>query len=281
MEFITKVETGNKGLGISHHERIVMLGSCFVDNIGAKLVDAGFDCTVNPFGTLYNPVSILNALCNRDDEFLRWTQKNDEISDDEIDADIYILTFGTSWVYQLKQTGHIVANCKKAPENLFQREMVGVEQIAADYGEFIADKIIPQGKKIVFTVSPIRHKRDGMHENQLSKAVLLLAVDKLCKNYPDNCFYFPAYEIMMDELRDYRFYADDMIHPSAKAVDYIWERFGETYFNKETQRYRNEFESLSKTLSHKPFNPESEEYKQLISTTKDKLNELKYAVRNK
>jgi hypothetical protein len=281
MEFITKVETGNKGLGISHHERIVMLGSCFVDNIGAKLVDAGFDCTVNPFGTLYNPVSILNALCNRDDEFLRWTQKNDEISDDEIDADIYILTFGTSWVYQLKQTGHIVANCKKAPENLFQREMVGVEQIAADYGEFIAKKIVPQGKKIVFTVSPIRHKRDGMHENQLSKAVLLLAVDKLCKNYPDNCFYFPAYEIMMDELRDYRFYADDMIHPSAKAVDYIWERFGETYFNKETQRYRNEFESLSKTLSHKPFNSESEEYKQLISTTKDKLNELKYAVRNK
>jgi hypothetical protein len=281
MEFITKVETGNKGLGISHHERIVMLGSCFVDNIGAKLVDAGFDCTVNPFGTLYNPVSILNALCNRDDEFLRWTQKNDEISDDEIDADIYILTFGTSWVYQLKQTGHIVANCKKAPENLFQREMVGVEQIAADYGEFIAKKIVPQGKKIVFTVSPIRHKRDGMHENQLSKAVLLLAVDKLCKNYPDNCFYFPAYEIMMDELRDYRFYADDMIHPSAKAVDYIWERFGETYFNKETQRYRNEFESLSKILSHKPFNPESEEYKQLISTTKDKLNELKYAVRNK
>jgi hypothetical protein len=281
MEFIIKVETGNKGLGISHHERIVMLGSCFVDNIGAKLVDAGFDCTVNPFGTLYNPVSILNALCNRDDEFLRWTQKNDEISDDEIDADIYILTFGTSWVYRLKQTGHIVANCKKAPENLFQREMVGVEQIAADYGEFIAKKIVPQGKKIVFTVSPIRHKRDGMHENQLSKAVLLLAVDKLCKNYPGNCFYFPAYEIMMDELRDYRFYADDMIHPSAKAVDYIWERFGETYFNKETQRYRNEFESLSKTLSHKPFNPESEEYKQLISTTKDKLNELKYAVRNK
>lgn len=281
MEFITKVETGNKGLGISHRERIVMLGSCFVDNIGAKLVDAGFDCTVNPFGTLYNPVSILNALCNRDDEFLHWTQKNDEISDDEIDADIYILTFGTSWVYRLKQTGHIVANCKKAPENLFQREMVGVEQIAADYGEFIDSKIIPQGKKIVFTVSPIRHKRDGMHENQLSKAVLLLAVDKLCKNYPDNCFYFPAYEIMMDELRDYRFYADDMIHPSAKAVDYIWERFGETYFNKETQRYRNEFESLSKTLSHKPFNPESEEYKQLISTTKDKLNELKYAVRNK
>lgn len=281
MEFITKVETGNKGLGISHRERIVMLGSCFVDNIGAKLVDAGFDCTVNPFGTLYNPVSILNALCNRDDEFLHWTQKNDEISDDEIDADIYILTFGTSWVYRLKQTGHIVANCKKAPENLFQREMVGVEQIAADYGEFIDSKIIPQGKKIVFTVSPIRHKRDGMHENQLSKAVLLLAVDKLCKNYPDNCFYFPAYEIMMDELRDYRFYADDMIHPSAKAVDYIWERFGETYFNKETRRYRNEFESLSKTLSHKPFNPESEEYKQLISTTKDKLNELKYAVRNK
>ncbi len=281
MEFITKVETGNKGLGISHRERIVMLGSCFVDNIGAKLVDAGFDCTVNPFGTLYNPVSILNALCNRDDEFLHWTQKNDGISDDEIDADIYILTFGTSWVYRLKQTGHIVANCKKAPENLFQREMVGVEQIAADYGEFIDSKIIPQGKKIVFTVSPIRHKRDGMHENQLSKAVLLLAVDKLCKNYPDNCFYFPAYEIMMDELRDYRFYADDMIHPSAKAVDYIWERFGETYFNKETQRYRNEFESLSKTLSHKPFNPESEEYKQLISTTKDKLNELKYAVRNK
>lgn len=279
MEFTTKVETDNEGLSISHHNKMVMLGSCFTDNIGAKLIGAGFECTVNPFGPLYNPVSVLNALDRRDSEFYRWTQKSG--CTEELEADIYILTFGTSWVYRLKETGHIVANCKKQPDSLFHREQITVEQITGEYDEFINRKIIPQGRKIIFTVSPIRHKRDGMHANQLSKATLLLAVDRLCSTYPDTCHYFPAYEIMMDELRDYRFYADDMVHPSTKAVDYIWQRFSETYFSKETIKYKDEFERLNKTLSHRPSDPDNDDYIQLITSTREQLEKLRNAVRNK
>lgn len=279
MEFTTKVETDNNGMRISHHDKIVMLGSCFTDNIGAKLTSAGFDCTVNPFGALYNPISVLNALDRRDSEFYRWIQKDSHT--DKIDADIYILTFGTSWVYQFKETGHIVANCKKQPDNLFLREQITVEQIVGEYNEFINRTIIPHGKKIIFTVSPIRHKRDGMHANQLSKAILLLAVDRLCNDHPDICHYFPAYEIMMDELRDYRFYADDMTHPSTKAIDYIWQRFSETYFDKDTIKYKDEFERLDRTLNHRPSDPDNDGYRQLITRTREQLEKLRNAVRNK
>lgn len=279
MEFTTKVETDSKGMRISHHDRMMMLGSCFTDNIGARLISAGFDCTVNPFGALYNPVSVLNALDRRDSEFYRWVQKDGY--NGGVDADIYILTFGTSWVYRLKETGHIVANCKKQPDSLFRRERLTVEQITGEYGEFIRRAVIPQGRRVIFTVSPIRHKRDGMHANQLSKSTLLLAIDRLCGEFPDTCRYFPAYEIMMDELRDYRFYADDMIHPSAKAVDYIWQRFSETYFSKDTIKYKDEFERLDRTLNHRPSDPDNEEYRQLITRTREQIEKLRDAVRNK
>ncbi len=279
MEFTTKVETDNSNMRISHHDRIVMLGSCFTDNIGAKLISAGFDCMVNPFGALYNPVSVLNALDRRGSEFYRWIQKDDYKGG--VEADIYILTFGTSWVYRLKETGHIVANCKKQPDNLFLREQISVEQITGEYDEFINRVIIPQGKKIIFTVSPIRHKRDGMHANQLSKSILLLAIDRLCGKYPNACYYFPAYEIMMDELRDYRFYADDMIHPSPKAIDYLWQRFSETYFTKDTIKYKDEFERLDRTLCHRPSDPDNDGYRQLITKTREQIEKLRNAVRNK
>ncbi len=279
MEFTTKVETDNSNMRISHHDRIVMLGSCFTDNIGAKLISAGFDCMVNPFGALYNPVSVLNALDRRGSEFYRWIQKDDYKGG--VEADIYILTFGTSWVYRLKETGHIVANCKKQPDNLFLREQISVEQIIGEYDEFINRVIIPQGKKIIFTVSPIRHKRDGMHANQLSKSILLLAIDRLCGKYPNACYYFPAYEIMMDELRDYRFYADDMIHPSPKAIDYLWQRFSETYFTKDTIKYKDEFERLDRTLCHRPSDPDNDGYRQLITKTREQIEKLRNAVRNK
>lgn len=285
MELITKVETGNNGLLIRHTDKIVMLGSCFTDNIGARMVDAGFDCTVNPFGALYNPVSILNALDHRDDEFYRWTQlPYSEIpikQNDDINADLLILTFGTSWVFRLNSTRHIVANCKKQPDKLFSRERLTVEDIVEAYAAYIRKSVIPAGKKIIFTVSPIRHKKDGLHGNELSKSILLLAVDELCGMFPLHCHYFPAYEIMMDELRDYRFYADDMMHPSATAVEYIWARFSDTYFNKETKRYKEEFERLNKVLAHRPSNPDDEAYKQLVSDTERKKAILKDAVHNK
>lgn len=283
MEFRTKVDIQNKGLSLSHRHKYLLLGSCFSDSIGEKLVNAGFDCVVNPFGALYNPLSIIDALTDRSPAFYEWTQK--ERPKDDIDAviehaDTYILTFGTAWVYLLKQTGHVVANCKKQPDFLFSRYRITMDEVIGKYTEFIDKTIVPNQKTIVFTVSPIRHKKDGLHENQLSKSILLLAIDSLCKAYPNNCYYFPSYEIMMDELRDYRFYADDMLHPSPMAVDYIWEQFQHAFFDKKTIGFIEEFEKLNRILHHRPLDASNETYQQLVAQTKEQIKELKHAIQN-
>ena len=283
MEFRTKVDIQNKGLSLSHRHKYLLLGSCFSDSIGEKLVNAGFDCVVNPFGALYNPLSIIDALTDRSPAFYEWTQK--EHPKDDIDAVIehantYILTFGTAWVYLLKQTGHVVANCKKQPDSLFSRYRITMDEVIGKYTEFIDKTIVPNQKTIVFTVSPIRHKKDGLHENQLSKSILLLAIDSLCKAYPNNCYYFPSYEIMMDELRDYRFYADDMLHPSPMAVDYIWELFQHAFFDKKTIGFIEEFEKLNRILHHRPLDASNETYQQLVAQTKEQIKELKHAIQN-
>ena len=283
MEFRTKVDIQNKGLSLSHRHQYLLLGSCFSDSIGEKLVNAGFDCVVNPFGALYNPLSIIDALTDRSPAFYEWTQK--ERPKDDIDAviehaDTYILTFGTAWVYLLKQTGHVVANCKKQPDSLFSRYRITMDEVIGKYTEFIDKTIVPNQKTIVFTVSPIRHKKDGLHENQLSKSILLLAIDSLCKAYPNNCYYFPSYEIMMDELRDYRFYADDMLHPSPMAVDYIWEQFQQAFFDKKTIGFIEEFEKLNRILHHRPLDASNEAHQQLVAQTKEQIKELKHAIQN-
>ena len=283
MEFRTKVDINCKELRLSHRNRILMLGSCFTDNIGGRLTDAGFDCVVNPFGALYNPLSIIDALTDRSPAFYQWTQKVHQT--DDIDAviehaDTYLLTFGTAWVYLLNKTGQVVANCKKQPDHLFSRQRIKVDEIVGNFIRFIEQSIIPNHKTIVFTVSPIRHKKDGLHENQLSKAILLLATDVLCKTYPEYCHYFPSYEIMMDELRDYRFYADDMLHPSAMAVDYIWEQFQQAYFDKKTIGFIEQFEALNRTLKHRPTDATNEKYLQLVAQTNEKINQLKHAIQN-
>ena len=283
MEFRTKVDIQNKDLSLSHRQKYLLLGSCFSDSIGEKLVNAGFDCVVNPFGALYNPLSIMNALTARGEEFLQWTQKScGDLDFDKViqSADVFILTFGTAWAYMLKQTGHIVANCKKQPDSLFTRFRVTIDEVIENYSEFIDCTIVPNHKTIVFTVSPIRHKKDGLHENQLSKSILLLAIDRLCKAYPNHCYYFPSYEIMMDELRDYRFYADDMLHPSPVAVDYIWEQFQQTFFDKKTIGFIEEFEKLNRILHHQPFDASNEAHQQLVAQTIEQIKDLKHAIQN-
>lgn len=281
MDFRTEVEVPDLGMTIGHKDRLAMLGSCFSDNIGERLVDGGFDCEVNPFGVLYNPESIIMALKGRNDEFEQWVQKrpDDDARRRMDDADVVFVTFGTAWVYRLKETGKTVANCKKQPENLFVRQRLTVDEIVDGWNRFIDDD--NSKRKFVFTVSPIRHKRDGMHDNQLSKSTLLLAVDAICKSHPDRCFYFPAYELVMDELRDYRFYADDMVHPSALAVEFVWEKLCGAMMDKETRRLTAEFARLNRVLRHRPFDAESEDYKQLIEQTRKKIKELKYAVQDK
>lgn len=283
MDFRTKVDIKSNGLHLSHRNRILMLGSCFADNIGERMMDAGFECVVNPFGALYNPLSILNALVDRSPAFLEWVQKPYPIEEFESvirHYDTYILTLGTAWVYVLNQTGQVVSNCKKKPDCLFTRRRLSIDEIVDIFSHFIDTAVIPSHKRIIFTVSPIRHKKDGLHENQLSKSILLLAIDALCKAYPDNCFYFPAFEIMMDELRDYRFYADDMLHPSQIAVNYIWEQFQKAFFEKKTIDFIEQFESLNRILKHRPMDATNEKYVHLVAQTQEQINQLKHAIQN-
>ena len=247
MEFYTHITIPKTPFTFSYTVQTVLLGSCFAENIGKKLEGNKFKTDLNPFGTLYNPSSIAEA----------------------------ILTFGTAWVYKLKSSGKVVSNCHRLPEKMFDRQLLTVGEIVAEWKSLLLSlwKQNPE-LKILFTVSPIRHWKDGAHGNQLSKATLLLAIDALQKEFPEHTAYFPAYEIMMDELREYRFYADDMLHPSTTAIEYIWERFTGSMLSPDSLSILKEWKDIQKAINHKPFQPESEAYKRFISQTLLKMERL-------
>lgn len=283
MDFRTTIKPlANKGV-IAHDGAITMLGSCFSDNIGRRLQDALFDVEVNPFGTLYNPASIALALqdlincrefcindlfeyqgryhsfshhssfsgVNADDVISRINDKIDGASERLKRSRVLIITFGTAYVYEYKKTQSVVSNCHKLPASNFSRRSMAVDEIVSLWSKLIVKirEINPE-INIIVTVSPIRHLADGAHENQLSKSTLLLAVEQLCNSFGD-VIYFPAYEIMMDDLRDYRFYASDMIHPSDVAIDYIYEIFSQSFFKEETNNLAQECEKLTRRLRHR------------------------------
>ncbi len=262
---------------------------------------------MNPFGILYNPLSIEGAIrqllsgktYQESDLFFASGQWHSWMHHSHFSAetvsdclaningrleqakthlkasDWMIFTWGTAFVYQHKALKQVVGNCHKQSDKLFERRKLSVQEIVEVWQALLADlKRVNPKLKVLFTVSPIRHTKDGMHENQLSKATLLLAIDELCRCCPD-CFYFPSYEIVMDELRDYRFYADDMIHPSGKAIAYIWECFADCYFSKETQTILREWEEIKRGLDHKPFRPDSEAYRQFLSQIVLKIHRIK------
>lgn len=253
----TPVETGRSAVCISLNDKIFVLGSCFADNMGQKMADLGFDVCVNPFGTLYNPVSICNSVARltsgipfsesecvqmgagaglvcsfshhtsfarrTEDEFLQVANASlKEASLRWKAASKVIITLGTAWIYEYIRSGETVSNCLKIEAKEFTRRRLSVRETATLLMNMIARH--PE-KEFMFTVSPIRHFKDGAHGNQISKSTLLLALDEVLAKFPERCEYFPAYEIVLDELRDYRFYAADMIHPSDQAVDYLWSRF--------------------------------------------------------
>ena len=274
-----------------------MFGSCFVENIGEKLQKSKFQTLINPFGILYNPASIHASLVRilekklfsenelfehegvwksfshhsrfaelSPQAFLNNTNKKLEETCEFLQTtDFLIITFGTSWIYRLKESGEVVSNCHKLPGSYFIREKLSPEAIVATYTEVIRNLLqIRPEISIIFTVSPIRHWKDGAHENQLSKATLLLAIEQLQLLFPDNIIYFPAYEIVLDELRDYRFYAEDMIHPNETAISYIWERFSGCFFSKETEKQLFEIEKLNSATQHRPFNSQSKAFQEFI-----------------
>lgn len=253
----TPVETGRSKVGVSLNDNLVILGSCFADNMGQKMVDLGFDVCLNPFGTLYNPVSVCNSVARltsgipfskdecvqmgagaglvcsfshhtsfarrTEDEFLQVANASlKEASLRWKAASKVIITLGTAWIYEYTRSGETVSNCLKIEAKEFTRRRLSVRETATLLMNMIARH--PE-KEFMFTVSPIRHFKDGAHGNQISKSTLLLALDEVLAKFPERCEYFPAYEIVLDELRDYRFYAADMIHPSDQAVDYLWSRF--------------------------------------------------------
>ena len=253
MEFRTIVDIPDSGFRIGPCEEMLFVGSCFADSIGHRFQEEKFRATVNPYGVMYNPASVLHTI-------QRW----------EGSCQTAFLTLGTNHVYRLKETGEIVDNCEKRPQSLFTEEELTVDECAAYLQKAIAilRKRNPE-VKVVLTVSPIRYRKYGYHGSQLSKATLLLATRQVV-----GASYFPAYEIVNDELRDYRFYAEDMLHPSAQAVEYIWQRLSETYLSDDAKAFIQEWAPLKAALKHKPFNPDSEEYKAFMHKTMLKVDEL-------
>jgi len=291
---------------LSFHSNLFLIGSCFAENIGKILTQNKFNVICNPFGVVYNPISVGNSLqilmegkvfSSRDLNFANdlWFSyaHHGKFSNQEADvcleninsqmqkaalnlanADVLFLTFGTSWVYELIETGEIVSNCHKQPAKSFHRYRLDVDEIVKLYKELIVSLSLfnPQ-LKIVFTISPIRHWKDGAHGNQLSKATLLLAVDQLVGLF-DQVSYFPSYEIVMDELRDYRFYAENMMHTNSIAEKYIWSRFVDTYMEKNTISLMKKIGKIIAASNHRAFNPDSESHQQFIASVLSDMSDL-------
>lgn len=276
MFFRTEVLIPKPSFSIRPLQRMLFVGSCFADNIGRRFEEEKFRAVVNPYGVMYNPVSILHTVGRYVDEnrnSLAAARPEGE-SGREVPL-VAVFTLGTNHVYRLKETGEIVDNCQKRPQRLFQEEELTIDQCRDALAEAV-DKLrgIVLGVQVIITVSPIRYAKYGFHGSQLSKATLLLAADRLCREY-GCCSYFPAYEIVNDELRDYRFYKEDMLHPSDQAVAYIWERFSAAYFSKETNAFLEKWRPIKAALNHRPFNPDSEEHQTFMQRTQEKIEELK------
>jgi hypothetical protein len=289
MKLYTSVDIAPSARQIGYGDKILLLGSCFADNMGAKFSEHYFQATVNPFGTLYNPASIAAAITNvgnsqlvehnglwhsmmhhgafsgkdKEEVLTRCEQSRVMLRSALMEATTVIITFGTAWVYEME--GQVVANCHKLPANRFTRRCLTVDEIVEMWQPIVAS--MPD-KHWIFTVSPIRHVKDGLHANQISKAILLQAVDQLGQSY------FPSYEIMMDELRDYRFYAEDMVHPSAVAVEYIWQRFVDTYMNKDTQSEMRVLNQLWRDNQHRMLHPDTDEARTFLQRLAERKAQL-------
>ncbi len=291
---------------VDYHSNILLIGSCFSENIGAKFNYYKFKSLQNPFGILYHPQAIEKLFLNAINEKVydesdvfhhneRWhsfdahsdlssTSKEDLLGNlngavnqtyQQINrATHIIITLGTAWSYRFIESDEIVANCHKIPQKKFLKEIQSVKSIIESL-EAIIELIKSVNPKvaILFTVSPVRHLKDGFEENTQSKSHLITAVHQVVEP-GNNLYYFPSFEIMMDELRDYRFYAGDMLHPNNVAIDYIWEYFKTAWISKEADETMQEVDAIQKAMKHKPFNPESEEYKELLRQLEDRKKVL-------
>lgn len=290
---------------LSYEKRFLLLGSCFAETIGSRLLRHHFLCDLNPFGVLYNPLSMAQALerlrakkifseselFQHNDLWHSWLHHGSfsdissettlekinkrlaEAAENFEKSDILVLTFGSSWVYE--KGGKVVANCHKVPEKEFVRRRLTVDEIVSFYTPLLSSYLTAKnGRKVIISVSPIRYLRNGATENQTNKAILLLAAEALAQQFAD-VIYFPSYEIVLDELRDYRFFADDMIHISEKAAEYVWERFCAAFFTKETVDLLPKVAKIEKMLQHRPLNAYTAEYARFLEQTQQEINAIK------
>jgi hypothetical protein len=317
MDFRTRVQIPKPPFTIDPGDRLLFVGSCFADRVGQRFRDEGFQVVVNPYGVMYNPASILHSverLLASVDSFPPFREGQGGLPSpfrEGSGAHVAVLTLGTNHVYVEKATGEIVDNCRKRPQQLFDEQELSVDECADYLRKVITllrrhDSLI----RIILTVSPIRYAKYGFHGSQLSKATLLLAVNKVLKEASpvggglegwggkeaspvggglegwggkeasptggglEGAFYFPAYEIVVDELRDYRFYASDMLHPNDQAVEYIWEQLVDTLFSDAARRYLKDFQPVKAALAHRPFRPDSPEYQAFLAGVRQKADAL-------
>ena len=260
MEFRTIVDIKRPTFSIEPLEPMMFVGSCFADNIGRRFAEERFPVVVNPYGVMYNPASVCHTV-------KRWMTEKEGGA--EVPR-IVVITLGTNRVYRLKTSGEIVDNCQKRPQTLFNEENLTLQQ-CTDYLATAVDELLQHRPdvQVIVTVSPIRYAKYGYHGSQLSKATLLLAAEQLCRER-DNVTYFPAYEIVLDELRDYRFYQPDMLHPSAQTVEYIWERLVDVFFSQRAKQFLIDWKPVKEALNHRPFRPDSDEYHRFLAQTHDR-----------
>ena len=306
MELQTRIPIEPSQVPVDYNSRIFLMGSCFVENIGAKLDYYKFQQLINPFGILFHPAAIAKFLnyvvaekifteadlINHNERWLSLdahsalsasakkevlNNLNTAISDSREFLKITthaIVTLGTSWGYKFRESGNWVANCHKIPQKQFSKELASVEEIQANLHQILTDfRSINPDISVIFTVSPVRHIKDGFVENQLSKAHLLTALHRFLAQ-TNSTSYFPSYEIMMDELRDYRFYDRDMLHPNQLAVDYIWNLFATSHISAEAQSVMTEVEEIQRGSAHRPFNPNSEAHQKFLAKLEIKMQQL-------
>jgi hypothetical protein len=306
-KFRTEVKIDPSANKISHKSGIMMIGSCFTENIGARMSEYKFDVDINPFGIVYNPMSVsqnlekimegkkygVTDLYNYQDSWtsfdhhsrfsfpepeicLREINDRIENSSNRITTIQYlIITFGTAWIYKIAESGRLVSNCHKLPASFFERQLLKIADILPVYKNLISRLVkLNPGIRIIFTVSPIRHWKDGPVQNTISKSTLILAIHELLKSF-DCTEYFPAFEIALDDLRDYRYYEEDMVHPNSQMTGYIWDKFCQTYFEDDTLRIMKDIGKLNSALKHKPFRPGSLKHIEFLNNQLESVRTLK------
>ena len=258
MKFRTEIDIAPLGVKIGYGNRILALGSCFAEHLAGRLAEARFRIVTNPTGILFNPLSIAAALRSYADEALAAMNAARKAGAEALRrADRVLLTLGTAWVYE--HNGQVVANCHRQPATEFVRRRLGVAEITGAFSALLAGPLA--GKEVILTVSPVRHLGDGLEGNAVSKAALRLAAEELAAAHAA-VHYFPAYEVLNDDLRDYRFYADDLVHPSAQAIQYVWEKFIPAVLSDEARRLLPDVRHIVVAAAHRPRNPRSEAYRE-------------------